>query len=388
MKPIILARSRMMLQHVFFASLLMATKLVEDESCGTAYTDMRMIGYSPKFIESLPKDVVMFVLAHEMMHIILKHGLRRNQRDPKIWNIACDFAINIILRDNKFTLWEHCYHDKFPFKMVDGKLVGTPVDWRGKSAEEIYGLIFDILQEEKAKGNAAGAGDQGGMGGDVREPSDLDGAQRAEVDRQINQKVAQAAMSARMAGSMPKNLQHIVDGILNPPLPWTELLREFATKVAPSDENWNHRNRRFNDIYLPRRLSMVMGEMVGIGDTSGSLIGSPIYGQIGVELGEIREQVKPERVRWIWADAAECSSEQVFEPDEDVVLKPVGGGGTDMRLPLKHVEQFDPIVVVLVTDGYTPWPREPTPFPLIILCNTDADCPDWARTIRIKDGAR
>lgn len=380
-----LARSRMMLRHAFFASLLMSATLIEDPACPTAYTDMRNIYYNPKFLDDLnDKDVVMFVLAHEMMHIMLKHGLGRCQhRNPKIWNIACDFVINILLKQNGFKLWDQCYHDKFPYKwQADGTLVGTPVNWSGKGAEEIYDLIVDILKKDH---NADPGG--GGMNGDLHEAM-VDNAERGQMEREINQKVAQAAMAAKNMGSMPGHLKHLVDGILNPPLGWRELLRDFATKVAPSDENWNHRNRRFANVYLPRRLDLCMGELIIIGDTSGSLIGSTIYAQTGVEINEIREQVKPERVRVIWADDDECSSEQIFEADEEVVLVPQGGGGTDMRKPLKHVEQFDPIVCILVTDCYTPWPDQPTPFPLIVLSNTDQKGPSWAQTIHIKDGGR
>lgn len=391
MNPIELARSRMMLRYVFFASLIMATELVELKDCPstfdvdrgdpTAATDMRKIYYNAAFMESLSPDVAMFVLAHEMMHIMLKHGLRRNGRDPEIWNIAADFAINIILRDHGFKLWQHCWHDKFPADNPKTGQKGTPVNWTGKSAEEIYNLIMEELKKNPQAGGTGG----GNMDKDLREPGDLDGAAQGALERQIDQKIAQAAMAAKLSGQLSAQLDQLVQGILNPPLTWQELLREFATRVTNDNESWNHRNRRIADVYLPSRRNLTMGELVGIGDTSGSLTGSGIFAQIGAEIEEIREQVKPERIRWIWADDEECNLEQIFEADEEVMLTPKGGGGTDMRRPLKHIEQFDPVVGILVTDGYTPWPEEATPFPLIILCNTDQECPDWALTIRIKD---
>jgi len=375
--PMSIAKSRMMFRHTFFASLLMAMPLIpkpDDDPilCGrtpTACTDMTTIYYSASFMASLPTDVQLFVLAHEVMHPALKHGFRMRGCDPELRNIAQDFAINIMLKDAGFTIWERAYLDKFNDK---------PVNFRGMSAEQIYPELLKMVKE----GGGGGKGNQGGLGGDVREPS-LTGEERMKVERQINQRVAQAAQASRMCGQMKGNLAQMVDGILNPPLPWQELLQDYCTKFAPTDESWAHRNRRIQHTYIPGRRGMSMGEMVGIGDTSGSLIGSDIFAQIGGELAEIREHVKPDRVRWIWADDDECNLQEIFEPGDDLVLHPVGGGGTDMRRPLKFVEQFEPIVCVLATDCYTPWPDRPTPFPLIVLSNTASKAPDWARTIRI-----
>src|SRR3954463_16523663 len=84
---------------MFFASALLQTKFIEDPSCETAWTDMVVIGYNPKFIEGLDIPTAKFVIIHELMHILLKHGLRRGSRDPDRWNKACDYAINIMLRD-------------------------------------------------------------------------------------------------------------------------------------------------------------------------------------------------------------------------------------------------------------------------------------------------
>ena len=100
-----------------------------------------------------------------------------------------------------------------------------------------------------------------------------------------------------------------------------------------------------------------------------------MFAQVGCEIDEIAEQVKPERVRMIWADDAECSREEVFERGDEIVLHPKGGGGTDMRKPLKFAEEYDPIVVILITDGLTPWPNTEPPYPLIVICTTTANVP-------------
>jgi predicted metal-dependent peptidase len=127
-----------------------------------------------------------------------------------------------------------------------------------------------------------------------------------------------------------------------------------------------------------------MDELTIVADSSGSMFTKEIFERIAVAVNHIVTVIKPLEVRVIWADDKDCSNVDVFADGEDVVLHPKGGGGTDMRKPLAYVEQYSPEVVLLLTDGYTPWPDMATPYPLIIGCTTDAPCPDWAGVVRIE----
>ncbi len=61
-----------------------------------------------------------------------------------------------------------------------------------------------------------------------------------------------------------------------------------------------------------------------------------------------------------------------------------GGGGTDMTIVLEAADKkYKPDVIVLVTDGYTPWPAKQTRYRLVVACTTDAAVPEWAITCRI-----
>ena len=46
-----------------------------------------------------------------------------------------------------------------------------------------------------------------------------------------------------------------------------------------------------------------------------------------------------------------------------------------LPLALKKLPLSLPIVCILITDGYTPWPKRDPDYPLIILCTTDQQCP-------------
>jgi len=179
---------------------------------------------------------------------------------------------------------------------------------------------------------------------------------------------------ARMAGKMPAALDRAVTAILSPEAPIEEMLREFMTAHDTDDEDWSRRNRRFPDVYLPTRDSPAMGEIVVIGDTSGSVTDEEVNKIAGM-VTRISENMRPERIRMVWADV-EVAGEQVFERGEPLAFQPAGGGGTDMSVPLAYVEQYEPVVTVLVTDGHTPWPRDAPPYPLITCCTeTNIDIP-------------
>ena len=158
---------------------------------------------------------------------------------------------------------------------------------------------------------------------------------------------------------------------------------DYMLRVVKARDNWARRNRRFSNFYLPTRRSMSMGPICFIPDTSGSMMGDDME-KICSELAHCAMQTQPESIRVVWTDAA-IKGEQVFACNEFsyAALKPVGGGGTDMRIGLKHVEQYDPQVVVLLTDCYTPWPDTPCPFPVICISTTNAKCPDWMDRIEI-----
>lgn len=388
------ARTRLLLNHPFFASLIMSSPYVMTRDVPTAATDGKKLYFNPDFMDGLTLEENMGVQCHEVLHDALLHVMRLYGRDRFIWNVACDYTINKIVLDAGLKLPKGC--------LIDVEL--------GKNSADVnYELLMKKAEDERKKRKEQGdqqggqPGNEQGQGGgqsvtgesqshpgikpdilgeDMREPDGGENpADRAKREQEIRQRVAQAANMARMAGKLPGSLERFINEVLNPQVPWQDYLREYMTKVIHADESWAKRNRRFSDVYLPTRHSERMGEIVVIGDTSGS-IGADELNKVGAEIRSIADDCNPERVRVIWADT-KVASEQVFEAGEELTFQPTGGGGTDMRVPLEHAEQYEPEVVVLITDGYTPWPKEEPPYPLIVVCTTSAACP-VGQVVRIK----
>lgn len=358
------AKAQLLSKSPFFATLMMGTQLIEDRSIPTAATDGAKIFYNPEFINELSVDLVQFVLAHELGHMMYDHVGRKGARNPRRWNIAGDHVINLLLKDDGFTVWDQAMCDS---------------NYAAMSTEQVYQLLqqeADKNPEKQGEGQP-GEGQPGqrqpsGIGDDLRDPAGGDAAKAGNATA-MRQRVAQAANVARMAGKMSVGLAAFIDEVLNPKVSWQDLLRDYMTRTNKDDESWSRRNRRFGQVYLPARYSERMGEIVIIADTSGS-IGQDELNQVAAEINAIAEDVRPECIRVIWADT-KVANEQTFEIGEEITFAPAGGGGTDMRVPLEHVAQYDPEIVILITDGYTPWPDGEPAYPLIVCCTTNADVP-------------
>lgn len=369
------AKARLLMQHPFFATLLLNMPIVVKEGvCEYAATDMKQIFLNPPYVDVATVEDLMSDLCHEVGHNALMHGPRMEGRNHRLWNIAADHAINLMLEDQGFKPPKGGW-------LADRKYTG----W---SAEKIYADLRDQASKKPEAGDGKpgdgkpGSGSAGDGIAEDRMHGDLlpvaggeDPASRAETVRKMQQKVAQAATAAKMAGKLKGSLAMMVDEFLNPKVPWADVLRDYLLRVVKDDESWTRRNRRYRDVYLPARHSEHMGPIVIIGDSSGSIWCSPEdLKMFASEIQAVADQVQPEHIRLIWADT-QVAGEKVFEKGETLEFDVQGGGGTDMRVPLTYVEQYEPEVVILLTDGYTPWPKSEPPFPLIVCCSTEVSVP-------------
>ena len=379
------ARMKVLLNHPFFSHILMQMPLRVRRDIWLMSTDGKHLNVNPEACEALPLDQHQTLICHEVAHVCFNHVPIMIQQGlhGATWNKATDYAINLMLVDCGLTPIEGWLFDR---------------QWEGMSAIQIYEQLVANGEadqpsdegdpddgDEEGAGNGSPSerpGNSNHPGRDLARPAHANDPAAVERQKQeTRQMVAQAATMARMAGKMPAGLERMVTDLLTPVVPWQTVLRDYMTRTAQDAETWSRRNRRIAHVVLPSRHSERMGPVIMIGDTSGSISEAELT-RYATEIGAIAEQLNPESIRLVWADA-EVSSEQVFEPGEPIVCTPTGGGGTDMRVPLEHVEQYEPQVVILATDGYTPWPSAPTPYPLIVLCTTDTTIPTWALGIRV-----
>jgi predicted metal-dependent peptidase len=164
--------------------------------------------------------------------------------------------------------------------------------------------------------------------------------------------VEQAAMAARMAGTMPGGLEQFIKAGRKVDTEWTEELKEAVIQNIVTSESYTHPNRRFigNGVYLPGAIRNNIGWVVLVMDSSGSTWGT-LLEVFGSNINNIVEEVKPERVTLLHVDTAVRKVEE-FEPGEKVVINAKGGGGTLFQPAFDWINAQDevPLAVVYLTD--------------------------------------
>lgn len=359
-EKIISARTALVLDEPFFGALALGLRLQEDAGCGTAWTDGRSLGYDPAFIEGLSHVQTVALIAHEVMHCANGHPWRRDNREPRRWNVATDKAINQTLADAKFTL-------------PSGALYAEG-DEVGKSAEWIYARLPESQQGGKGQGEAKP--DPLGEVRDAPTGADPDTGEAPPTEADWQQMTAQAAAAAKARGNLPSSLDRFAKEVMRPRVDWRSVLRRFVQEHAKSDYSWSKPNRRYmaSGLYLPALDSIELGEIAIAVDTSGS-IDSVGLAQAKAELEAVIDECKPAAVTVYYADAKVAQADR-FERDEPIVWRPKGGGGTDFEPAIKAAEAQDtpPACMVYLTDLMGCF-GEPPSFPVLWVTDSNRTAP-------------
>lgn len=375
------ARTRLLLDSPWFGSLSMRLHILENEQCPTMQTDGTRLEYNSQFVESINDAELTAILAHEVMHCALLHPYRTASRDLKLWNRACDFAINQLLVDQNFTLPKGF--------LIDAQYIGM-------GADHIYALLAREQREEKENGNQ-GDGERDGedeQPGQVvaPQPGDANGEPAkgapepmTATDWQIA--TEQATAIAKKAGSLPGSADRAVKASRESETNWREILRRFVEHTVPSDYSWTSPNRRYiaAGIYLPGTVRENMPRLaVGI-DTSGS-IGQNELDMFASELTQILHEARPEAIDIYYCDAAVQHTESFSPDDPEIKLSAHGGGGTAFQPVFDRIADGDtePAALIYFTDLEGPPPVEPG-YP-VLWVTTEASClrGPFGETVRVR----
>ena len=354
---LVTARIGLLLRHSFFGNLATRMQLVNaDEWCSTAATDGLKFYYNSRFIMMLKPKEVEFLVGHEVLHVVYDHMGRRGNRDPEIWNIADDYAVNADLKRHKvgeFIRTVPCLYEQ----KYDGKAAEEIYDDLMKNVQkiDISSLIDQMIDDHmdgEGEGDGDGEGDQDGKG---KRPS-MSPEERERVRQEVKQAIINAAQSAE-AGTLPKGVERLVRQHTNPVMPWRELIQTNLTSAIRSDYSWMRPSRRgwHMDAIMP---GMTPGEEIDVVvslDMSGSISNSQAQAFLG-EIGGMMDSFDGYKVHVFCFDTdtynpKDFSSENMDRIEE---YEPMGGGGTDFDCIFKYLKDnaIDPKRLIVFTDGY------------------------------------
>ena len=347
------ARTMLLSQHPYWGSLALRLHLVEDPAAETMCTDGSRIRYAPEWTSKLTDAEMRGVLAHEVGHCIYKHMYRRGARDMQRWNVAGDYAVNLILKDAGIALPESALLDE---AYRDPK-TGYPL-----AAEVIYHRL-PTAPEDLPDPSGTGTFEDPPEPSETEPTDEPDAPQEmTESDWDIESIAAEAATDAH--GALGRGEKRAIDAAREPKQSLEEEVREFLTNLNPDGYTWVPPNRRYawQGIILPGIRKESYPPFAICIDTSGSLT-QPDLDHFGAILDRFRSEVRPEYVKVVYCDA-EVQGTQTFYPDEPMILEAAGGGGTDFQPALdlvgQSIEDGEPLAACLyLTDLYANTPEEP-----------------------------
>ena len=361
---LVTARIALLLKHPFFGNLATRLKLINaNDWCPTAGTDGRHFFYNTKFIDSLTPPEAEFLFGHEVLHNVFEHMLVRiGDRDPMLWNIAADYAVNQILmdarigempkgkkgenkgfQDDKYKDWpaERIYDDLYKKAKKNGK----------KALDKMGELMDD--HQEWGKGDTPGEkGEKSGKGKPSYSKEEL---------KKIRDEVKEAMVSAAQstgAGNLPGALQRMIKDLLEPKMDWREILQQQIMSTIKSDYTWMRPSRKswHTSAILPGQNNDEMIDICLALDASGSITEHQCKIFL-TEVKNIMDQYKDYKIS-LWSFDTEVFNPKTFTPDnaDELTEYTLGnGGGTEFECNWKYMKDngIEPKKFVMFTDG---WP--------------------------------
>lgn len=382
-------------RYPYFAAGLFALAPVASPGIGTMAIDpLWRLYVDPAAVEAWTVAQVGSVLVHELGHLLRDHASRGSElgvgaQEAQAWNIACDAEINDDLVDEGLDL---------PGTPVTPGLFG----WANGGLAETY---FRQLHSEAGRGNSRDHGLDCGSGAhgrsrpwDDHEETGAVGPAEAElIRRRVAEEVAE---HVRRQDAVPAGVRRWADATLRPVVDWrrvlgAEIRRAVRREAGRVDYGYSRPARRSSalpGVILPGMFRPVP-EVAVVVDTSGSMDDDDLAGVLGEVDGIlVRAGVSSGPVPVIACDSAVGAVTRARKAS-DVVL--AGGGGTDMGVGLELAAGLrpHPHVVVILTDGYTPWPGSAPKATSVVVALIGAagpnrpPVPGWARVIEVSERA-
>lgn len=306
-------------------------------------------------LANLSENGLKFVIAHQILHVALNHGSRREGRDKLLWNLSCDFVINSwLIEMNVGIAPEGVYFNK---------------ELSLKSADEIYLLIN---QDEKLRKNMGTlrnmfAGEltkktQNGcdiLDDDIRYFSDFEDSCKAALLRGV------FLHEAIGRGDLPANLVAEIKALNQPPIPWQVELSKWISERFPLEESkrtYSKISRRQSstpDIPRPRYIrpeelknTKTFGVVM---DTSASMDKKLLAKCLGA-IASYSAAQEVNMVRVVYCDAQPYDEGYVNVETLSHRVKIRGGGGTVLQPAIDLLERSkdfpEDAPILILTDGF------------------------------------
>ncbi|ESQ91536.1 hypothetical protein ABAC460_06005 [Asticcacaulis sp. AC460] len=357
------ARSWFVANFPLLAALASGFEIVEDEelcqsldiAIAAVDAELGRVYINPKRPWSY--EGMKFVIAHELLHVGLRHEPRRQGRDPWLWNVACDYVINGWLVEMGV--------GEMP---DDGLLLDPELMFEKESAEAIYDRITRDLRLVRRLAKTAtfrGRGVPDMIGS--RPPAwwngpgcDLDDFYRRALSQGLDLHLAHGER-----GLLPGDMVEEIRALQQKPIPWDVRLGQWLDAFFPPPEarrsfaRASRRQASTPDIARPvwmRPDDLMASRTFGVVlDTSGSMSARVLAKALGA-IASYALSREVLRVRVIECDGGIHDMGYVAPESLLGRVEVRGRGGTVLQPGITRLEMDRDFPkdapVLVITDGY------------------------------------
>lgn len=403
-EKILKAKTRLLEKSPFYSYLVMNltchARKKDSKECPTmAVNQFGHLYYNEGFVETLNMDEIIAVLAHEASHVATLTFQRRKGRDPELWNIATDIAINYMLCCGDFRLPKGVLLPEHDGTMTF-KEENLSFNVKDMSAEEIYDVLErhcegkgkskngrgyrSSIQDKRKKSGFADGHLEDDQNPEGESEGDEEGSlesRQSKNDKKWRQILSNAHASAknRLDAQTNAAILRELGAIAEAQIPWKALLQRFITALLPADYTMRRPGRKSQGcgVYLPTLIREGIVVNVGI-DMSGSITDDE-YNDFRSEIMGIIKGFSQISLKMIpWASQVEEKDVKTFTRQNIEDLKNWNSdccGGTTLSSFTDYIENSDadPTAInIIFTDGYVEEnPRLPKGKTLVVLNNTE-----------------
>ena len=346
---------------------------------------------SSRFLESVTVERAAAELVHVLNHALRDHAQRARNTGvdastAALWHAAADCEIN-----------DDLYEDD----LIDGQdedggwLLPETFDMDDLQPAERY---YRHLRDNSVPVEAPVGCGSGCHGQPVEHELAFDTAPLSDLDRKLLQRTTalEVAVHRKAHGtdSVPDGLARWAQQTLNPKVDWRQQLAAAVRtsvhhKTGTADYTWQRPSRRQqpHDLVLRPAMTRPVPSITVVVDTSGSMSEDELDRAL-TEVGAIIDTVAcGDIVRVLSADTCVRTDQRIHNTNQ-ITLQ--GAGGTDMATAIYAAADTGPDAIVVITDGWTPWPpTRPPGARWVIAALTDDSAiyqvPDWIQTIDMSE---
>ena len=321
----------------FYAQILLRLPISFTDKTATACASKTRIYLNEQYFLSLVPKEREILLVHELLHIVLQHHDRKQTRNALLWNIACDYAVDILLVDYFGSIQDDYLLD---------------MKYRDMSVEEIYkDLTENLPKQDKPKFEDI-------IDENNKEFKELFKDEEVNIKELITEVVTLMKGDKNVIGNLPNELQLYITETLKPVLPWQNILNRYFNNKVARQTNWKKRNRKYTSIYIPSKQSVSLSRVDFLIDTSGS-ISQEEFNYFISEISGVLKQYNPEVIGINQFDHEYKGTNLVKSLKDFKNIKFVGGGGTSLDDTFEAIKGFDTECFLIFTDGWLLIPNNP-----------------------------